>query len=150
MVNTMAESSHSKNVRKKPSPQGESVKKTRSYFEDVISGERLKRNLGIGKYSRRAKMKAKKDAEDTARSDRMLKEKAKEERARKRKQATKRNQEQIAKKASAPAAKKYNVGVSKGGVSFKEAFAHFRKKGQKTFTWNGKKYTTEVAKKDKK
>lgn len=45
--------------------------------------------------------------------------------------------------------KNYNVGVSKGGVSFKEAFAHFRKKGAKTFTWNGKKYTTELAKKKK-
>lgn len=43
--------------------------------------------------------------------------------------------------------KNYNVGVSKGGVSFKEAFAHFRKKGNKTFTWNGKKYTTELKKK---
>lgn len=42
--------------------------------------------------------------------------------------------------------KNYNVGVSKGGVSFKEAFAHFRKKGNKTFTWNGKKYTTELKK----
>ena len=41
-------------------------------------------------------------------------------------------------------AKKYNVGVSKGGVPFKEAFAHFRKKGAKTFTWNGKKYTTKL------
>ena len=45
-----------------------------------------------------------------------------------------------------PKAKKYNVGVSKGGVPFKEAFAHFRKKGNKTFTWNGTKYTTELAK----
>jgi hypothetical protein len=44
----------------------------------------------------------------------------------------------------------YNVGESKGGVSFKKAFAHFRKKGAKTFTWNGKKYTTELAKKGKK
>lgn len=42
--------------------------------------------------------------------------------------------------------KKFNVGVSKGGVPFKKAFAHFRKKGAKTFTWNGKKYTTELAK----
>jgi hypothetical protein len=40
----------------------------------------------------------------------------------------------------------YNVGVSQGGVPFKEAFAHFRKKGAKTFTWNGKKYTTELKK----
>ncbi len=48
----------------------------------------------------------------------------------------------------APKAKNFNVGVSKGGVPFKEAFAHFRKKGVKTFTWNGKKYTTKL-KKDK-
>ena len=48
--------------------------------------------------------------------------------------------------ASAPKAKNYNVGKSKGGVSFNEAFAHFRKKGNKTFTWNGKKYTTELKK----
>ena len=40
--------------------------------------------------------------------------------------------------------KKYNVGVSKGGVPFKEAFKHHRGKGAKTFTWNGKKYTTEL------
>jgi hypothetical protein len=39
----------------------------------------------------------------------------------------------------------YNVGESKGGVSFNKAFAHFRKKGNKTFMWNGKKYTTELA-----
>lgn len=60
----------------------------------------------------------------------------------------KRLKEQMAKakKATAPKAKNYNVGVSKGGVSFKEAFAHFRKKGAKTFTWNGKKYTTELKK----
>ena len=46
--------------------------------------------------------------------------------------------------------KNFNVGVSKGGVSFNTAFAHFRKKGAKTFTWNGKKYTTELKKKAKK
>lgn len=45
--------------------------------------------------------------------------------------------------------KNYNVGVSKGGVPFKEAFAHFRKKGQKTFTWNGKKYTTKLKEEEK-
>ena len=44
----------------------------------------------------------------------------------------------------------YNVGESKGGVSFRKAFAYFRKSGAKTFTWNGKKYTTELAKKGKK
>ena len=38
--------------------------------------------------------------------------------------------------------KNFNVGVSKGGVSFKEAFKHFKDKGQKEFTWNGKRYTT--------
>ena len=48
--------------------------------------------------------------------------------------------------AKGKGAKNYNVGVSKGGVSFNEAFAHFRKKGNKTFTWNGKKYTTELKK----
>ena len=47
---------------------------------------------------------------------------------------------------AAPKAKNFNVGVSKGGVPFREAFAHFRKKGAKTFTWNGKKYTTELKK----
>jgi hypothetical protein len=49
--------------------------------------------------------------------------------------------------SKATKAKNFNLGVSKGGVSFKEAFAHFRKKGAKTFTWNGKKYTTELKKK---
>tara|TARA_R110000850_G_scaffold187688_1_gene313453 strand:- start:878 stop:1762 length:885 start_codon:yes stop_codon:yes gene_type:complete len=43
------------------------------------------------------------------------------------------------------APKKYNVGVSKGGVPFKEAFKYNRGEGKKTFTWNGKKYTTELA-----
>jgi hypothetical protein len=46
-------------------------------------------------------------------------------------------------KKAAP--KKYNVGVSKGGVPFKEAFKYNRGEGKKTFTWNGKKYTTELA-----
>lgn len=47
-------------------------------------------------------------------------------------------------KAPAPknAAKKFNVGVSKGGVPFKDAFRHFKDKGNKTFTWNDKKYNT--------
>ena len=47
--------------------------------------------------------------------------------------------------AKTSGAKKFNVGVSKGGVPFKEAFKHFRDKGNKTFTWNGKQYTTELA-----
>ncbi len=50
--------------------------------------------------------------------------------------------------------KKYNVGVSKGGVPFREAFKYRRaealKGGPKTFTWNGKKYTTELKKPVKK
>ena len=41
-------------------------------------------------------------------------------------------------------AKNYNVGVSRGGVPFAESFKYHRDKGQKTFTWNGKKYTTDV------
>ena len=48
-------------------------------------------------------------------------------------------------KADKKAPKKYNVGVSKGGVPFKEAFKYNRGEGKKTFTWNGKKYTTELA-----
>lgn len=50
--------------------------------------------------------------------------------------------------------KKYTVGVSKGGVPFKEAFKYRRaealKGGPKTFTWNGKEYTTELKKPVKK
>jgi len=33
------------------------------------------------------------------------------------------------------------------GKSFKDSFAEARKAGQDTFNWNGKKYTTEMAKK---
>tara|TARA_R100000781_G_scaffold48042_1_gene32144 strand:- start:640 stop:1059 length:420 start_codon:yes stop_codon:yes gene_type:complete len=40
--------------------------------------------------------------------------------------------------------KEYAKGVDK--MSFKEAFAAKRKAGNKTFTWRGKKYTTELAK----
>jgi hypothetical protein len=40
--------------------------------------------------------------------------------------------------------KNFNVGVSKGGVSFGEAFKHFKNKGVKEFTWNGKRYTTKM------
>ena len=40
--------------------------------------------------------------------------------------------------------KNYNVGVSKGGVPFKESFAHHRAKGDDVFTWNGELYTTNV------
>ena len=39
---------------------------------------------------------------------------------------------------------KYKHGKSAGGVSFGEAFKYWKGKGNKTFTWNGKKYTTET------
>jgi len=42
------------------------------------------------------------------------------------------------------AGKNYNVGVSKGGVSFGEAFKHFKNKGVKEFNWNGKRYNTKT------
>jgi hypothetical protein len=41
---------------------------------------------------------------------------------------------------------KYKHGKSAGGVSFGEAFKYWKGKGSKTFTWNGKKYSTKVAK----
>lgn len=44
---------------------------------------------------------------------------------------------------------KYNVGVSRGGVPFAKAFDYYRGQGQKTFSWNGKKYTTELKKEGK-
>jgi len=52
----------------------------------------------------------------------------------------------LSQRAKAKESKNYNVGVSRGGVSFKEAFRHFRNKGAKTFTWNDTKYTTELKK----
>ena len=42
--------------------------------------------------------------------------------------------------------KRFDVGVSKGGVPFKESFAHHRAKGDDVFTWNGELYTTDLAK----
>lgn len=41
----MAESAHSRKVRNKPSPQGESVKKMREYIDSVVSGQRVKDKL---------------------------------------------------------------------------------------------------------
>lgn len=41
---------------------------------------------------------------------------------------------------------KYKHGKSAGGVSFNEAFKYWKGKGNKTFTWNGKKYNTLLAK----
>lgn len=46
--------------------------------------------------------------------------------------------------ATKSAEKNYNVGKSQGGVSFNEAFRHFRNKGAKEFTWNGKRYNTKL------
>jgi len=59
-----------------------------------------------------------------------------------RESALKRDREKTAQQTKT---KKYNVGVSKGGVPFKEAFGYYRGKGQSEFTWNGKKYTTKLA-----
>ena len=42
--------------------------------------------------------------------------------------------------------KRFDVGVSKGGVPFKESFAYHRAKGDDVFTWNGELYTTDLAK----
>ena len=58
-----------------------------------------------------------------------------------RESALKRDREKTAQQTKS---KKYNVGVSKGGVPFKEAFGYYRGKGQSEFTWNGKKYTTKL------
>lgn len=59
-------------------------------------------------------------------------------------EAERRNKNKQSSKPKKETKKNYNVGVSKGGVPFKEAFRHFRNKGAKTFTWNGKKYTTKL------
>lgn len=49
-----------------------------------------------------------------------------------------------------PKKKDFTKGVSRGGVPFKEAFSKARKDGKKTFEWNNKKYTTELASEKKK
>ena len=49
-----------------------------------------------------------------------------------------------------PKKKDFTKGVSRGGVPFKEAFRKARKDGKKTFEWNDKKYTTELASEKKK
>ena len=59
-------------------------------------------------------------------------------------EATRPKKKTTAKDKPEDTAKKFNVGVSKGGVPFKAAFKHYRDKGNKTFTWNGKKYTTKL------
>ena len=56
---------------------------------------------------------------------------------------------QLIKKAEArkkTGVEKYKHGKSAGGVSFGEAFKYWKGKGNKTFTWNGKKYSTRTAK----
>ena len=54
------------------------------------------------------------------------------------------------KKSGGEKKKDFTKGVSRGGVPFKEAFAKARKDGKKTFMWNDKKYTTELASEKKK
>src|SRR6056300_677555 len=60
------------------------------------------------------------------------------------KKSTAKAGDNVSKKPVKDSGKNYNVGVSKGGVSFGEAFRHFRNKGAKEFTWNGKKYHTKT------
>jgi len=42
--------------------------------------------------------------------------------------------------------KRFDIGVSRGGVPFKESFAHHRAKGDDVFTWNDELYTTDLEK----
>jgi len=106
----MAESQHSKNVRKKPSPQGESAKKAKGYIDRLVSGDIAKKKLGIGEYSRAAKNKAAKDAKSIekdasasrakrAAMDKVSTEQGKADRAKARTEAAKKNQAQIKAKA---------------------------------------------------
>ena len=62
----------------------------------------------------------------------------------------KEQQQQTKSESKKTESKNYNVGKSQGGVSFNEAFRHFRNKGAKTFTWNGEKYTTKLKEEKKK
>ena len=106
----MAESQHSKNVRKKPSPQGESAKNAKGYIDRLVSGDIAKKKLGIGEYSRAAKNKAAKDAKSIekdasasrakrAAMDKVSTEQGKVDRAKARTEAAKKNQAQIKAKA---------------------------------------------------
>ena len=106
----MAESQHSKNVRKKPSPQGESAKKAKGYIDRLVSGDIAKKKLGIGEYSRAAKNKAAKDAKSIekdasasrakrAAMDKVSTEQGKADRAKARTEAAKKNQAQVKAKA---------------------------------------------------
>ena len=108
----MAESQHSKNVRKKPSPQGESAKKVKGYLDRLFSGDITKKKLGIGEYSRAAKNKAAKDSKSIekdasasrakrAAMDKVSTEQGKVDRAKARTEAAKKNQAQIKAKETA-------------------------------------------------
>jgi len=134
----MAESQHSKNVRKKPSPQGESSKKTRGYFDRLLSGDIAKKKLGIGEYSRAAKNKAAKDSKaiekDASASrakrkvmDKVNTEQGKVNRAKARAEATKKNQSQI--KAKETLNTKSNARDPKKAYSVAEA----KRKGLSTY-----------------
>jgi hypothetical protein len=120
-----------KNTRgpQRPAPKGTLSNITKTSADGLKLAKKLARATGVlgllsaEKLGDGSLYKGKSEAEVSA----IIKRKAKE--------ATK-----------SPKTKNYNVGVSRGGVSFKEAFRHFRNKGAKTFTWNGKKYTTKLAK----
>lgn len=76
-------------------------------------------------------------------------ERKKREAKLKKKGATADSDSQLTKKAKAnkkTGKEKYRHGKSAGGVSFNEAFKYWKGEGNKTFTWNGKKYNTLLAK----
>jgi len=60
---------------------------------------------------------------------------------------------EVRRNAGMGSSKNVDVGAGRGTTTFggnktfKQAFAEARKSGQDTFNWNGKKYTTEMAKK---
>lgn len=129
----MAESQHSKNVRKKPSPQGESAKKAKGYIDRLVSGDIAKKKLGIGEYSRAAKNKAAKDAKSIekdasasrakrAAMDKVSTEQGKVDRAKARAEASKSNQAQVkAKTTTKPKPKTASSNTSKEPTSIAQA-----------------------------
>lgn len=126
----------------KPAPKGTLSQITKTAADGLKLAKKLARATGVlgllsaEKLGDGSLYKGKSEAEVS----RIIEQKAKSAKREQQKQDKKR----VDTATKARKTKNYNVGVSKGGVSFKEAFAHFRKKGAKTFTWNGEKYTTEI------
>lgn len=96
--------------------------KTEAEVSRIIE-RKAKAQKGLSEKAKKARDKAR-NTDATGRSDRALKAKA---------TAYKKTGEE-----------KYKHGKSAGGVTFKEAFRYWKRKGNKTFTWNGKKYSTET------